>query len=152
MSFTPPSAYSLFKIGRSKDANEIYYYANLEPDGTLNQDEPISIHWIKRTRGNKIEPLTWIQSKFAYGLEFSNVSPTSAQFKFVSYSDRSFIIKKNADGDFRVYTYSNEKDVEVDRIFIQIDGGSFWFPKISKVSLYSLIAGTNIQSIETIRP
>lgn len=149
---TPFSNYVLFNIGRSKDANEIYYYINLNQYGKLNESNPISIFWINRTNGNKREPLTWIQNKYSYGLNFLTKTSASAQFQFVSLRKRTFVLKKNSKGTFSVFTISGKKEVEVNRIFIQIDGGTFWFPKISKVELHATMPGTNIKIIETIRP
>ena len=42
------SPYSLFKIERSRDADEISYDINLGPNGDLNKNNPIHIYWIKK--------------------------------------------------------------------------------------------------------
>ena len=49
---------ALFKIGRSKDANEIYYTVKITPDGNLDLKNPIRIYWIKFTKNGAIEPGT----------------------------------------------------------------------------------------------
>ena len=54
--------YSLFKIGRSKDVNEIYYDIQIDTDGKLNLVKPVKIYWIKHTSGGKIKPLGYILS------------------------------------------------------------------------------------------
>ena len=149
---TPFSNYVLFNIERSKDANEIFYYVNLKQNGKLNETEPISIFWINRTNGNKPEPLTRIQNKYSYGLNFLTKTSASAQFRFVSLRKRTFVLKKNSEGIYRVFTTLGKKEVEVNRIFIQFDGGTFWFPKISKVELHATMESSNIKVIETIRP
>ncbi|MEA3445011.1 MAG: DUF4833 domain-containing protein [Bacteroidota bacterium] len=148
----PFSDHILFNIGRSINADEINYYVNQKKDGTLNEKEPISIFWIKRTADNRLEPITWIQENFSYGLEFITTTSVSAKFQFVSYGKRTFELKKNTKGDYSVFTISGNKEVEVKRIFVQIDGGTFWFPKITKVELHANIAGTNNRVIEIINP
>lgn len=145
-------SYHLFKIERSKDANEIFYDVNLDSKSNLDLDNPISIYWIKKTENGKIEPLTWIQKNYAYGIEFLNKSKDQAEFQFVSYNKRQFQIKKDNNGNFKVYTLSNKRTVIVNRIFIQIDGGTFWFPKISRVELHAQDIQTNEKSIEIINP
>ncbi|PJA08716.1 MAG: DUF4833 domain-containing protein [Flavobacteriales bacterium CG_4_10_14_0_2_um_filter_32_8] len=142
----------LFKIERSKDANEIFYDINLEKTGTLSITEPIYPYWRRQTEGGAIKPLTWIQQHYAYGLEYVYASGNYAKFHFVSYKKRDFVLKKNASGDFKVFTQLNNKEVEVNRIFIQIDGGTFWFPKISKVELHTKEAVTNKNIVEIIKP
>lgn len=142
----------LFKIERSKDANEIFYDINLEKTGTLSITEPIYPYWRRQTEGGAIKPLTWIQQHYAYGLEYIYSSENYAKFHFVSYKKRDFVLKKDSSGDFKVFTQLNNKEVEVNRIFIQIDGGTFWFPKISKVELHTNDPVTNKNIVEIIKP
>lgn len=141
----------LFKIERSKDANEIFYDVNLDAKNNLLLNNPISIYWVNRTENRK-DPLTWIQKKYAYGIEYLSMNENQAKFQFVSYNKRQFEIKKNNNGNFSVYTQSNKRIVIVNRIFIQIDGGTFWFPKISRVELYAQDINTNNKIIEIINP
>ncbi len=143
---------SLFKIGRSKDANEIHYEVNLDENGNLDLSSPIHTYWIKYTRNGRIEPLTWIQNKYAYGLKFLSVSPEKIEFQFVSYSKRNFWLKKIDSGKYKVYTLSKGKEVEVERVFIQIDSGTFWLPKISQVKLYANEPETREPLLEIIHP
>ncbi len=95
---------TLFKIGRNKDANEIYYQVKTTDDGNLDLSEPIHIYWIKFTKNGIIKPLTWRQDNFAYGLKFLEVTPEKADFQFVSYSKRTLSLRKTKDGKFRVFT------------------------------------------------
>lgn len=145
-------SYHLFKIERSKDTNEIFYDVNLDSKNNLDLDDPINIYWIKKTENGKIEPLTWIQKNYAYGIELLSKSKDQAEFQFVSYNKRQFQIKKDKNNLFQVYTISNNKPVIVNRIFIQIDGGTFWFPEISRVELHAQDIQTNKRSIEIINP
>lgn len=148
----PVENYTLFKIGRTKDANEIFYTINLSKNGNLDSENPISVFWLKKTNGNKTEPLTWVQKKYAYGLKIIEKSEESAIFQFVSYNKRTFELKKNREGKFKVYTLSGDKLVEVNQIYIHLDGGSFWFPIISQVDLISNNPLTKEKVIETIKP
>lgn len=145
--FTPA-----FKIERSRELNEIIYEIGTNENGNLNVSEPIRVYWIKHTDGNKIEPLTWIQQNYAYGLRFFDVTENDAKFQFVSYKYRKFFVKRNRKGIFKVYTKSLNRIVEVRRIFIQFDGGTFWIPNISKVELYVKDILTGDQFVETIKP
>jgi hypothetical protein len=141
---------SLFKIGRSKDANEIYYEVKTTPGGLLDIKEPIKIYWIKYTDNNAIEPLTLVQQKFAYGLKFLKVNSESAEFQFVSYSKRTLSLRKNSDGNYGVFTEVDGKKVELERVFIQIDGGTFWFPKITRVEVHAKKAEAGELLVEVI--
>jgi len=148
----PPEDTSLFSIGRSKDANEIHYALNLDEYNALNAKNPIQVYWIKRTRKNKIVPLTWIQQKFAYGIVYLSKSENYAKFRLAAYDKRVFELKKNKNNEFKVFTMSNNMEVEVDRVFIHITGGTFWIPKIPKVELYATLSRTDKKIKETIIP
>ncbi len=144
--------HALFKIGRSKDANEIHYEVNLDENGNLDLSSPIHTYWIKYNWNGRIEPLTWIQTKYAYGLKILHRSPKNIEFQFVSYSKRNFWLKRLDSGRYKVFTLSNGKEVEVERVFIQIDGGTFWLPKISQVELYANEPETREPVLEIIHP
>lgn len=143
---------SLFKIERSKDANEIYYELKTLSNNSLDKENPINIYWVRNTEGGKTKPLTWIQQHYAYGLEFISSSQQKAKFHFVSYDKKEFTLKKDVEGNFKVFTVKDKKEVIVNRIFIQIDGGSFWFPTISRVELHTTDPLTDIDEVEIIHP
>ncbi len=143
---------SLFKITRNKDANEIFYNVKKLANGKLNGQEPIDVFWIKHVDSVRKEPLTYIQKKYAYGLSFISITDYEAKFKFVSYDKRSFTLKKNKAGTYRVFTVSQNREVEVSKIFLHIHGGSFWFPKITAVELHGTDAATGASIKEIIQP
>jgi Domain of unknown function (DUF4833) len=143
---------TLFKIGRSKDVNEIFYEVKTAPDGSLDLNEPIKVYWIKYSKNGKAEALTKIQQHFSYGLKFIEVTPEKAEFQFVSYSKRSLKLRKTSNGSFGVFTVVDGIEVELERIFIQIDGGTFWFPKITRVELHAKMPDANQLVVEVITP
>lgn len=149
---TDKASKSLFKIERSKDGNQIFYDVHTVTNDKLNVKNPITPYWIRKTEGNKIKPLTWIQEHYAYGLNFTYSSEKIAQFHFVSYDKRSFTLKQYKKDCFKVFTELNGKEVIVNRIFIQIDGGTFWFPKISKVELHAIEPNSGVELLEIIYP
>jgi hypothetical protein len=146
------SGQTLFKIGRSKDANEIFYKANTDKSGNLNKENPIEIYWIKYTDNNKIEPLTWIQRNYSYGLTFIENGKERAVFQFVSYDKRSLTLKKDKKGNFKIYILSGKKEVELNRVFIPITGGTFWFPEIKQVEIYYTNPDTGKAEFEIMKP
>jgi hypothetical protein len=146
------SSYNLFFIGRSRDENIIKYDINLTAGGKIIKEKPLKIYWVKYTDQNKVEELSFIQNKFAYGLDYLSVSENEVKFQFVSYDKMTFTIKKNAHGNFRVTTLLHNISVEVKRIHIQIDGGTFMLPKISYVQLFWKELNKNKENMEVIKP
>ena len=140
----------LFKIERSKDANEILYTLNIDENGKLNE-KPINAFWIKHTKKNKIEPLTWIQRKYAYGLKYLHSCKKCATFQFVSYDKTNLHLRKYKD-EYKVFTQIKGDVVEVQKIFVQIDGGTFWVPNVTAVELHAKYIKSGEEVIETIQP
>jgi hypothetical protein len=140
---------NLFKIIRSRDSNEVIYDINLTPAGSLNISNPINIYWINKTENGSTEPLTRIQKKYAYGLKFMNVSDEKADFEFVSFLDRLFLIRKTDDNIYKVFTYTDDKKIEVSSLFILFKGSS-WIPTILKVELHGIDTIDGSLVVETI--
>ncbi len=142
---------TLFKIDRSKDANVVYYTLTTDSLGNINEEDPIKIYWIKNTKKGKVEPLTWIQKKYAYGIKYQTIADNKASFKFVSYDKMTFTLKKLND-KYKVYTLFDDKLVEVNNVFVQIDGGTFWLPNVSSVTIYATEVKTNQATTKVIHP
>jgi hypothetical protein len=144
----------LFTIGRSSDENIIYYAVNLDENGNLIQENPIQIYWIKHSEYEQTEPLTLLQKKMAYGLKFLKTDTIPIEFQFVSYKKKSLFLDKNPDEFYRVFTFAaeNGKMVQLNHIFIQIDGGSFLFPTIGYVALNVSNPHCNTEFAEIIIP
>lgn len=143
---------TLFKIGRSKDIDEIWYTPNINDKKTIDQENPVNVFWVKKTEGNKTEPLTLFQRKYAYGIKYIKISKVQAVFQFVSYSKRNFTLKKNRIGEYRVFYNQNGRELELSKIYIQITGGSFWFPQIKHVEIYYTNPENQKTEVEILKP
>lgn len=148
---------SLFEINRSKDADFIKYDLNLDASGKPSVSQPITVYWIRRTKNEHKEPLTWIQNKYAYGIKYlnekggENYCSDSICFQFVSYAEKTFTLKKGNNELYKVFTIIESKEIEVRGIFVQIDGGSFWFPTISRVDLLGIDLKNGDLIVESIK-
>ena len=130
------SGYNLFKIERNLDSDFIKYDINLNENGDINIDKPLKIYWVRCEENNKIEKLSFIQNSLAYGLDFLSISKDEVKFQFVSIDKMTFTVKKNNKDLYRRYAVIDNNGIETIKIFVQIDGGTFMFPKISYIQLY----------------
>lgn len=152
---TPPitSNLEIFHIARSKDAKTIHYQLQLTEEGSINTAAPLKIFLeIETKSGFKTENLTWIQNKYAYGVEILNVNQDSLSFQFVSYDKKTIRVKRNSKGEFEAQITCNNTDLILEKIFIQIDGGTFWVPTISSVKLEGKDLHTGRSKFEIIQP
>lgn len=142
----------LFQVLRSRDADRIVYEAQLDSGGRLNTNNPINAYWVRVTRQQQTEPLTSIQKRFGYGLRFLQIEGNTATFEFVSVPDRIFFLEMDKQDVFRVYARVKGQKLQVSHIFVQFDGGSFLFPKISRVELHTIDPHSNQLIVESLQP
>jgi hypothetical protein len=144
--------HALFKVCRSRDADEIYYTLKTTERGTLDVNEPIHIFWVKHSTDGKKEPLTKVQQRFSYGLKYLFVTPDSADFYFVGFPNKIFKLRRNNTGNYCVFTLVGGEEAELEEIFIQFNGGTFLMPKVSKVELRANNHDANNLVVEIIHP
>jgi len=142
----------LFYVQRDPDANTVVYALNLDDKGDLNEDEPVKIFWIRYKEGGKIQELNYIQRKFAYGLNVTKINRELYELRFVSYNKLPLVLRKNAEGKFQVYTAIKGKQAELDRIFIRIEGGTFWVPNVLYVELKGREPGSGKTVVSRFKP
>lgn len=151
----PTNDNSLFYVQRSKNTNAIIYEVNKLSDGSPDPTNPINIYWIRYAEDSTTEALSYIQSKYAYGL---NCRPYNGQknayvLQFVSYSKKTMYLLPTGNGKrYAVFTNINGKLCELKKIFIMLNGGTFWFPTIEYVELSGKDPSTQIAVSEKFVP
>ena len=145
----------LFYIQRSINISVINYVLNTDEKGELNVTEPIKAYWKNYASDGSAEPLNYIQRKFAYGIEVKmlDADKKSFCFNFVSYKKKKiFLLKSLVDNKYQAICEINNKMAALDRIFIQIEGGSFWVPKIKYIEIRGKEFSKNEEVTERIIP
>jgi hypothetical protein len=142
---------ALFRIERSINNDQVLYFVRLDENSELNKDKPIEIYWLHKEI-EKIKPVNWIKKKFGYGVNILDQNKKELTFQFVSYDKLDFKLKKNKSGQYRVFACFNHREVELSRIFIHIDGGTFWKPAIPSVEIYGRNPATDKTILKIITP
>jgi len=143
----------LFRIERSRDADEVWYTIHSNPDGSVNHEIPVQVFWMRKSTDNRTAPLTGIQKKFSYGIQSIDPDPSSGDtwnFKLAAYNNRMFVLKKTEDGRYGVFTISQESEVKVTKLYIKFDGGTFLAPAIAYVQLTGIDPRTGAEIREII--
>lgn len=141
----PENKNRLFYVQRTHNKNTIVYDINYNADSTVNESEPIKIYWIRYSDKGEIAPLSYIQNKYAYGVNAVMIDPVKKIFKvnFVSYKKRDIYLMRSGSGKgYQAFISINGKLSCLSRAFVQIDGGTFWIPHITYVE----ITGTDLTS------
>jgi phosphatidylglycerophosphate synthase len=143
----------MFYIQRTPNTNTICYELNLSPEGILNSDDPIHIFWLRyATENGKRKELNFIQRKFAYGLKVKMLRTDNYEVRSVAYPKKEMYLRKATDSHYYVYTTIGGSLAVLKRIFINIDGGSFWSPNVTYIELKGIDVVTGASVSEKIKP
>jgi hypothetical protein len=150
---TPPtSSDRLFYVQRTPNANTIIYDLNLNADGKLNTEDPVKVYWLKYAENGQMEQLNYIQRKFAYGLRVKALNNGAYDIRFVSYKKFPLTLMKAGDGKYHIFASIAKKQAILNRIFVQIDGGTFWIPNVSYVEVKGSDPETGREIVERFKP
>ena len=148
----PLNSQRLFYLQRTPNVNTIVYDLNLTNDGRLNTSEPVKAYWIRYAENGQKQDLNYIQRKFAYGLTAKELDNGNYDIRFVSYKKFPLTLMKAGDGKYHIFALIAQKQVMLNRIFVKIDGGSFWLPNVSYVEVKGSDPVTGKEIVERFKP
>jgi phosphatidylglycerophosphate synthase len=132
----PGNPNQLFYLQRTSNKNTIVCDLNLN-NGVLNKTQPVHVYWIRYSDQGQRQELSYIQRTFAYGIQSTALPGNDGyEMHFAGSKKHSFyLVKSAADNKYNVYTTVNAKKIILKRIFIKLNGGSFWMPKVEYVEI-----------------
>ncbi|HSD06409.1 DUF4833 domain-containing protein [Flavobacterium sp.] len=137
----------LFYIQRDPNINTAIYAINYQQNGKIDKSNPIKAYWIRYAEKGEIKDFNYLQRKFAYGIESKLLNNEEFEFKFVSYKKLPLTLKKiDSDQKYHVFVNVNQKKIQLEKIFVRIEGGSFWLPNVK----YAEVTGIDVSSNKTI--
>jgi hypothetical protein len=141
----------LFYLQRDPNTNTVIYQLNVDRAGKLDEDEPVSVFWIRYDEHGERKDLSFIQRKFAYGLTAEKLAADKYELKFAAYNKvRFFLLKSPVDKAFHVYTTIAGKQIQLERVFLRIEGGTFWVPNVKYIEFKGLASATREPVVERI--
>jgi len=133
----------LFYIQRDPNINTAIYAINYQENGKIDKSNPIKAYWIRYAEKGVKKDFTYIQRKFAYGIESKAINNEDFELQFVSYKKLPLTLKKtDSDQKYHVFVNVNQKKIQVEKIFVRIEGGSFWLPNVK----YAEVTGIDVAS------
>jgi sterol desaturase/sphingolipid hydroxylase (fatty acid hydroxylase superfamily) len=148
---TPKGENLLFFLQRNPDANTVIYELNFEKDGRLNNKKPVKGSWIRYEEDGKFKELTAIEQKFAYGVKCKSLGNEVYEIRLVAYKKLPLYLKRSeSDSKYRIYIKNEGKDLLLKRVFVRVNGGSFWFPKVEYIDLITTNSATGIEFLKRI--
>ena len=153
--FPVPSGVSsqLFYLQRDPNTNTVIYQLNVDRAGQLNEDEPVNVFWLRYDEHGERQDLSFIQRRFAYGLRAQKLAPDRYELKFAAYGKvRFFLLRSPTDKAFHVYTTIGGKQLQLERVFLRIEGGTFWVPNVKYIEFKGLNTATREPLVERVLP
>ena len=131
-----PTAKQLFYLQRTTNSNTIICDLNTDSKGQLIKDNPVHVYWIRYDEGGEKKELSYIQETFAYGIKYDLLPNGVYKLQFVSYKKQIFYLKRSPkDNQYKVYFLLNNKEFVLQKLFVKIEGGSFWVPNVIYMEL-----------------
>ena len=129
------SVYQLFYLQRQPNANTIVVELNVK-NGKVNEDNPVHVFWIRYTEKGQRAELNFIQKTFAYGIKSKKIKDGTYDLNFVSYKKLKLRLQRDANNKWRVFhNLINGGSIILRRIYLHVNGGSFWHPHIDYTEL-----------------
>jgi len=142
----------LFYVQRDPNTNTVIYELNQTPDGKLNEKEPVKIYWIRYAEKGVRQDLNYFQRKLAYGINVKKITPQDYELRFVCYPKLVLNLAKDKNGIYHVYSNINQKKAILNRVFVRIQGGTFWVPNVLYADLYEKDLASGKEIINRIKP
>ncbi|GGB89227.1 hypothetical protein GCM10011325_15920 [Dyadobacter sediminis] len=142
----------LFYIQRDPNSNTICYQLNVDKQGRISEKNPVNTFWIRYTDGGVRKDLNYLQRKFAYGINSKQTGNSSFELRSVAYSKMPLYLRKDSKDEYHVYASINKRECILNRVFIHIDGGTFWSPNVLYIELKGTDTATGKTIIQRIKP
>jgi len=134
----------VFYIQRDPNINTAIYAINYQENGKIDKSNPIKAYWIRYAEKGEKKDFSYIQRKFAYGIESKASNNEEFELQFVSYKKLPLTLKKiDSDQKYHVFVNLNQKRIQVEKIFVRIEGGSFWLPNVKYAEVTGIDASSN---------
>ncbi|MEN9570631.1 MAG: hypothetical protein RL172_1862 [Bacteroidota bacterium] len=124
----------LFYLQRTPNHNTIMCDLNLV-NGKLDEADPVHVYWIRYTEQGQKQELNYIQRKFAYGIKSRKLDAGKYELSFVSYKKFKIILMQGKEGRYRGYAIINNRTCVLNKIYLHINGGTFWSPNVEYVEV-----------------
>ena len=145
------NANQLFYLQRTFNTNTIVCELNYE-DGVLNEKKPVHVFWIRFAEQGQRQELSYIQRTFAYGIKTKFLSKDKYELRFVSYKKYLMHLMKATNGKYYVFVKIQGKQAILNRLFIKINGGSFWSPNVEYMEIKGIDITNGNELVERIKP
>ena len=148
----PFSPNHLFYLQRTTNNNTIICDLNFQDNGILNDEDPVHVYWIRYSEFGQKQELSFIQRHFAYGIKSRSLGNGKYELNFVSSKKyKLYLMRSQVDNKYHVYATIGQKQAQLSRIFVLINGGTMWVPHVEYIELKGIIPITGKELVERLK-
>jgi len=131
----PDEEEQLFYLQRDPNRNTVVYTLN-KKDGQLDEENPVKAYWILYEEEGERKELSYIQRKFAYGINAKKLAENEYEIHLTSCKRIPLRLAYCAEsGQYEAFTAIHNKPAVVERIFVRINGGTLFKPHVDYIEL-----------------
>jgi hypothetical protein len=144
----------LFYLQRNANTNTIVCELNYDKNGELDKESPVHVFWLRfQHEGGIRKELNYIQRNFAYGIKSEDIGNGNYRIWFVSYKKIKFLLTRSPkDNKYYAIATLNQKPAILRRMFVKVNGGSFWSPNVEYMEIKGTDPVTGKEQVERIKP
>ncbi len=120
----PNTPNQLFYIQHSNNHNTYVYDYNSK-NGVIDPKNPIHEYRVAYTEGGKIQELSTIQRKMAYGITLLKVTPSVMTFRLAATDKVLLYLERNDNKKPKVFVSINNCKLYLNKMFVQLKDGLF---------------------------
>lgn len=140
----------LFHIERNTNANIVVYDALVQGDGSLSEDDPIDVYWLRLAEDGERKGLKWIERKMAYGVDVEEHGGNSLVCKMKADIGRLVAVEKVGEA-YRALIEIDGRRTLLEKVFIFAkEGGGL--PTVEYIELFGKNPETDEEMYEKYLP
>ena len=132
----------LFFIQRSLNSNTVVYDVNLNPQGRIEIDQPISIYWKRYNTNGAVKKLKWFEEFFAYGIRSKTVGNGEFVVYFSAYKTRKarLYLKRSYQAELEIVMSGRKARPYC--AYVQLKDDNAFYPQVLHVDLWGIDSKT----------
>jgi hypothetical protein len=133
----------LFYIQSNNNKNTVIYETNWRHDGSINDEYPMHVFWLRYDEKGQEKELNYMQHKLAYGYTSQRINNNCFEFSLVSYEKKKLFIDQQPCGNYGVYTCINDQNSLLTNVYAYADEQGV-FPKVKYLEFYGYSVETQL--------
>ena len=140
----------IFEVKHSKSPNVVVYQANKTLKNLLDVEKPIDVFWLMITKGKKVETLTSIEWRMAFGYKLKTViAGKKYTITLNAIKDKTITIVQNENGKVEAYMNINGVYSRLTSVYIDFEY-SFYIPDVKYVDFIGRSVNSNSVTVERV--